>query len=131
MAAIPPPGETLKGSEATPDDAVERPAVDADLRDRGAVTKQDGDNIREAFAEGRIGVNVPEGVGEAMGREDFVEEDGHLVTEVTAGAGHKLVAGLGSGAAEEHEAKDIAGGWWRPLPHRVGERVGERGDGIN
>jgi hypothetical protein len=90
---------------SAPDDAVESPAVDADLRDGQSVPQKDRDDVRKTLAESRVGVDVAEGVGEAVGREDFVEEDGHLVAEMTAGAGQKLIVGLGDGAAEEHGRK--------------------------
>lgn len=91
-----------EASETTPDDPIQRAAVEAELCHGYSVAQKDRDDVREAFTESRVGVYVEEGVGEAMGREDFVEQDGHLVTEMAADAGHELVAGLGDGAAKEH-----------------------------
>ncbi|HWM90087.1 MAG TPA: hypothetical protein VN493_04915 [Thermoanaerobaculia bacterium] len=51
-----------------------------------------------------------------MGRQDFVEQQGHLVTEMASLAGHQLIAGPGNGSAEEHGQKDKAG----PPPREPG-----------
>jgi hypothetical protein len=110
-----------EASETTPDDPMQRAAVEAELCHGYSVAQKDRDDVREALAESRVGVYVEEGVGETMGRKDFVEQDGHLVTEMTAGAGHELVAGLEDGSAEEHGGK-IA----RPLPESRRREVKSR-----
>lgn len=111
--------ETRKASAAAPDNSFEAPAVHPELRDGHAVAQKDRDDVREAFPEIGLGVHVSRRPGKAVGRQDFVEQKGHLVAEMTSPAGHELITGVGNGAAEEHGGRITA-----PSPRRAGGGLG-------
>jgi hypothetical protein len=95
-------GPTAPASATAPDDPFEAPAVHPELRNGYAVPQKHGNDVREALPEVRLGVDVSRSVGKAVGRQDLVEQDGHLVAEMASLAGHELVMGGGNGSAEEH-----------------------------
>jgi len=91
-----------ESSAAAAHDPLEAAAVHPELRDGDAVPQKHGDGVREAFPEIRIGVDVPRRPGKAVGRQDFVEQQGHLIAQMASLAGHELVVGGENGSAEEH-----------------------------
>ena len=101
-ALFPTLGEAPKASETAPKDSFEGAAIHPDLGDGYPVSQKDRYDIGEALPKLRLGVDVAQRVGKAVGRKHFVEQDRHLIAEMATGAGGHFITGEGSGTAEEH-----------------------------